>query len=108
LAGASSGGGDGGLRVREVAPLFKVSISYVYKALERRAATGEVAARRGGGRRPPKLAGHEAALLAHVRSHPDATLAELRRWLFDAQGVRVSNGCVWKGPEGRCRISINR
>ena len=38
---------DGGLRVREVAPLFKVSISYVYKALERRAATGEVAARHG-------------------------------------------------------------
>jgi len=90
---------DGGLRVREVAPLFKVSIAYVYKALERRAATGEVAARRGGGSRPPKLAGHEAALLAHVRSHPDATLAELRRWLFETRGVSVSSGGLWKGLE---------
>src|SRR3712207_9565027 len=48
---------DGGLRVREVARLFKVSISYVYKALERRAQTGDAAARRGGGSRAPKLSG---------------------------------------------------
>jgi transposase len=68
---------DAGRAVREVAPLFKVSLSYIYKALERRAATGDVTPRRGGGSRPPKLAGHEAALLAHVRSRPDATLAEL-------------------------------
>lgn len=46
----------GGLRVREEAALFEVSISYVYKALERRAATGEVAARRGW-RQPPAAAG---------------------------------------------------
>ena len=86
---------DGGLRVREVARLFKVSISYVYKALERRARTGDAAARRGGGSRAPKLSGHEAALLGHLRSRPDATLAELRRWLFETRGVSVSAGCLW-------------
>ena len=90
---------DGGRAVREVAPLFRVSISYIYKALERRAATGEAAPRRGGGSRPPKLAGHEAALLAHVRSKPDATLAEMRCWLLETRGVSLSNACLWNGLE---------
>ena len=90
---------DEGRPVREVAPLFGVSISCVHKALGRRAATGDVAPRRGGGSRPPKLAGREAALLAHVRSRPDATLAELRRWLFETRGVSVSAGCLWNGLE---------
>ena len=31
---------DGGLRVREAAPLFRVVISDIFKALERRASTG--------------------------------------------------------------------
>ena len=62
---------DGGLRVREVAPLFRVSISYIYKALERRAATGETRpCARGGARRAVVLRGHEAALLAHLRAKP--------------------------------------
>ena len=69
---------DGGLRVREVAAV-QSNVSDVYKALGRRARTGDASARRGGGSRPPKLAGHEAALLAQVRSHPDAMLGELRR-----------------------------
>ena len=86
---------DEGRAVREVAPLFRVSVSYVYKALGRRAATGDVAPRRGGGGRPPKLAGHEAALLAYLGSRPEATLAELRRWLFETRGVSVSGGCLW-------------
>jgi len=90
---------DEGRAVREAAPLFRGSIPYVYKALERRAATGDVAPRRGGGSRPPKLAGHEAALLAHVGSRPDATLAELRRWLFETRGVGVSAGCLRDGLE---------
>ncbi|MCO6416530.1 IS630 transposase-related protein [Siccirubricoccus sp. KC 17139] len=52
---------DAGLAVRKVASLFKVSISYTYKALERRAATDDVAPQHGAGSRPPKPAGHEAA-----------------------------------------------
>jgi transposase len=89
---------DGGLRVREAAPLFRVSISYIYKALERRAATGQTTpSARGGLQRPPVLSGHEAALLGHLRANPDATLAELRRWLFETRGVSISVGALWNG-----------
>lgn len=81
---------DGGVRVREVAPLFRVSISYIYKALARRAATGATtASARGGARRK--------ALLAHLRAKPDATLGELRRWLFETRGVSISVGALWNG-----------
>lgn len=89
---------DGGLRVREAAPLFRVSISYIYKALERRASTGATTpAARGGAQRKAVLAGHEAALLEHLRAQPDATLGELRRWLFETRGVGISVGALWKG-----------
>jgi len=90
---------DAGRPVREVALLFRVSVSYVYKALRQRRATGSVTPRRGGGSRPPKLAGHEAALLAHLRGKPDATLAELRVWLFETRGVSLSNGGMWNALE---------
>jgi hypothetical protein len=86
---------DAGRPVREVAPLFRVSVSYIYKALGQRRATGSVTPRRGGGSRPPKLAGHEAALLAHLRDKPDATLAELRAWLLEIRGISLSNGGLW-------------
>lgn len=91
---------DGGLRVREAAPLFRVSVSYIYKALERRASTGATApAARGGAQRKVVLSGHEAALLAHLRAKPDATLGELRRWLFETRGVGISVGALWKGVD---------
>jgi transposase len=89
---------DGGLRVREAAPLFRVSVSYIYKALERRAATGATTpSARGGARRKVVLAGHEAALLGHLRDTPDATLGELRLWLFETRGVSISVGALWNG-----------
>lgn len=89
---------DGGARVREAAPLFRVSISYIYKALERRSATGDTKpSMRGGQQRLPVLTGHEAALLVHLRANSDATLAELRRWLFEARGVSISVGALWNG-----------
>jgi len=90
---------NAGRPARDVAALFRVSVSYIYKALGRRRATGLVTPQRGGGSRPAKLAGHEAALLAHLRSKPDATLAELRTWLFETRGVSVSNGALWNALE---------
>ena len=90
---------DAGRPVREVALLFRVSVSYIYKALGQRRRTGSVTPRRGGGSRPPKLAGHEAALLEHLRGKPDATLAELRAWLFETRGVSLSNGGLWNALE---------
>jgi len=69
---------DGGMAVREAAPLFRVSVSYIYKALIRRRATGDSSANPNRGHRPRKLSPRqEAALAARIRSEPDITLARL-------------------------------
>ncbi|HSA67040.1 MAG TPA: IS630 family transposase [Methyloceanibacter sp.] len=90
---------DDGTAVRVVAPLFRVSVSYIYKALGRRRATGETTARRSGGAPKPKLADHGDALRQRIGEHPDATLAELQTWLSAERGVMVSVGCLWNTLE---------
>lgn len=71
---------EGGMGAYAVAALFRVSVSYVYKALGRRRATGEATARPRLGRRPgQKLAALHEALRARVAAEPGATLAELRQ-----------------------------
>lgn len=57
---------DGGVPVRQVVALLRVSVSYIYKALIRRRRTGETAARMPCGRPPRKLAGHEQAVLTRL------------------------------------------
>lgn len=86
---------DGGMRVYGAAEVFRVSVSYVYKALIRRRTTGETSARLLGRGPKPKLASHSEALCAKIAETPDATLAELRAWLLDERGVQVSEGCLW-------------
>ena len=86
---------DGGMGVYEAAPLFRVSVSYIYKALARRRTTGETTARPQRCSVGRKLAGHEDALRAQVASRPDATIAELRSWLFAQHGVLASYGTTW-------------
>ena len=84
---------DGGMAA---ADLFRVSVSYIYKALIRRRRTGQVIASSQRGHRPRKLSpAQEAALGAYVEAHPDLTLAALQAWLLDEHGVRVSNGAMW-------------
>lgn len=84
---------DGGMAVRQAAPLFRVSVSYIYKALIRRRSTGDSSANRNRGHRPRKLSPEqEAALAARIRAEPDITLARLQDWLCDRHGVRLSNG----------------
>ena len=62
---------DGRLAARVVAELFRVSVSYIYKALIRRRRTGQVIASRRRGHRPRKLSpAQEAALAAHIEAHP--------------------------------------
>src|SRR6266852_3401518 len=46
---------DGGLAARTAASVFRVSVSYIYKALIRRRRTGEVSASTRRGHRPRKL-----------------------------------------------------
>lgn len=87
---------DGGMAARAAAQLFRVSVSYIYKALIRRRRTGEVTASRRRGHRPRKLSpAQERALAAHIEAQPDLTLAALQAWLLAAHGVRLSNGAMW-------------
>ena len=65
---------DTGTGAYVAAPLFQVSVSYIYKALIRRRKTGEVTARPSGGGPKPKLAPHDDALRARVAAEPDITL----------------------------------
>ena len=64
---------DGGVPVRQVAALLRVSVSYLQGSLPC-------------GRPPRKLADHEQALLTRLGAEPDATLAELRDWLAAERG----------------------
>jgi transposase len=87
---------DGGMAARAAARLFRVSVSYIYKALIRRRRTGEVSASSRRGHRPRKLTvAQEAALASHIAAHPDLTLAALQIWLVDQHAVRLSNGAMW-------------
>jgi transposase len=86
---------DTGTGAYAAAPLFRVSVSYIYKALIRRRTTGEVTARRSGSGPKPKLAPHDDALRARVAAEPDITLAELQAWLLTEHKVKVSIGCLW-------------
>jgi transposase len=87
---------DGGMAARAAARVFRVSVSYIYKALIRRRRTGEVSASSRRGHRPRKLIpAQEAALAAHIEGHPDLTLAALRGWLLAEHGVQLSNGAMW-------------
>ena len=87
---------DAGMAVRQAAPLFRVSISFIYKALIRRRRTGDAGPNRNRGHRGRKLTPpQEAALAKRIRAEPDITLARLQGWLVDEQGVRLSNGAIW-------------
>jgi transposase len=87
---------DGGMAARAVASVFRVSVSYIYKALIRRRCTGEVSASARRGHRPRKLTPTlEASLASHITAHPDLTLAALQTWLLAEHGVRLSNGAMW-------------
>ena len=83
---------DGGMAARAAAKLFRVSVSYIYKALIRRRRTGETSASTRRGHRPRKLSpAQEAALAAYIEAHPDLTQV----WLLTEHGVRLSNGAMW-------------
>lgn len=86
---------DGGLGVYQAAPLFRVSVSYIYKALDRRRRTGETTTKVRRGQPGWKLEPHREALLAKVAASPDATIEELRQWARTEAGVPISVGAMW-------------
>src|SRR5207245_6441596 len=85
---------DAGELVGEIAAALCVSISYVSKVLSRRAQTGELSARPQRCHVQPKLAGLYEAIQAEVKARPDATLAQLRRWLAQTHEDKDSNGMM--------------
>ena len=114
---------DGGGSATATAQLFQVSVSYIYKALARREATGETEARPQRNRQTLKLEDHHAAIAAEVALRPDVTLDELRAWLLANHGITASLGLMHKtlarlgltlkkvgarggaGPARRCRAA---
>jgi transposase len=87
---------DIGTPVGEIAELLFVSISFVSKALSRRAGTGETTARPQRCHVPPKLATLYVAISEQVAATPDTTLAELKVWLLEAHGVEASTTLIWE------------
>ena len=83
------------LSARQTAARFKVSVSYVIKARQRRERTGELGTRPRGSRRTPVLAAHGAAIAAEVARHPSVTLADLRAWLGREHAIAVGMTTVW-------------
>jgi transposase len=83
------------MSVREAARLFRVSISYIYKAMIRRRRTGETSARSQRGHVGQRLAVYHEAIRDRVSVQPDATLDELRAWMLATHGVSVSQGGMW-------------
>lgn len=86
---------DGGMAVRRAAPLFKVSIAFIYKALIRRRATGETAARPQRSQLGRKLAAYDGAIAAAVKARPEITISELRARLLSEHGVSISHAGMW-------------
>jgi transposase len=96
LRGRVLGAIDSGTAAAEVAALFRVSLSYIYKALGRRRSTGETEARPQRNQQTLKLAPLHEAIRDEVLRRPDATLEELRAWLRQTHGVEASLGLMHK------------
>ena len=103
VLGAMDDGGD----AYEIAPLFNVSVSYIYKILGRRRTMGETTSRSQRHGPLPKLAPYNDILRARVEAIPDMTLDELRLWLLAEHKVRVCNTCVWN-QLGRLGLTLKK
>jgi putative transposase len=79
---------DAGQTTKPVAEKYGVSRTWVRSLKQRRRETGEIAPRKGGGR---KRKIDRARLAELVREDPDATLAELRERL----AIRCALSAIW-------------
>lgn len=87
---------DVGTPVGEIAEMLLVSISYVSKALGRRARTGETTPRPQRCHVPPKLAPFYEAIREQVAATPDMTLGELKVWLSETYDIEASTTLIWE------------
>lgn len=77
-----------------VAKAFGLSVSCVVKWLQRVEASGSVAAKPMGGKRPYALAGERVFVLRRMEEKPDLTISALTAELAE-RGVTVSRFAVW-------------
>jgi transposase len=98
---------DGGMRPADVAELFEVDVSYVYKVLIRRRTTGITTSLPWAAGARPKLGAYDDELRRHVAEFSDATLEEIRAWLLREHGVKVSVGCLWHTLE-RMKLPLKK
>jgi transposase len=84
-----------GQSCRAAASTFGVSVASVVKWSQRLRATGNVAAKPAGGKRPRSLAGERDWLMARLAAVPDLTLRALVAELRE-HGVETSYGSVWR------------
>ncbi|AMJ64717.1 hypothetical protein AXW84_04185 [Hymenobacter sp. PAMC 26628] len=86
-----------GAQKAAVARHFGVSRSFVKDLVRRQAATGALAPKPATGGRARYLdAAARAWLVAYVRQHPDATLAEVNRAWQTSGGRPVGQTCIWQ------------
>jgi len=78
-----------GRSAAEVAKQFAVCKRTVERYWERYSGSGELAARKRGGRKPSKLAGHDTRLRQWAQEKPGITLAELAGKCREELGIRV-------------------
>ena len=96
---------DDGMAARPAAAVFRVSVSYISKALIRRRRTGEVSASSRRGHRPRKLTpAQEAAVAAHIATYPDITLAAANLAGGRARGAVEQRGDVVGGRPPRAVV----
>ena len=86
--------------IEEIAGIFQVHSSYVYKLLRQRRDTKDLAPLPHGGGASPKLESADREVLVDlVAEQPEATLAELREGIRKKKRVEVSLSTVWRWLE---------
>jgi transposase len=86
---------------REIAEIFGIHESFIYKLLHQRRECGDIAPLPHGGGAKPKLTEIYVQTLAGLSAaHPDATLAELSELLHKKAGVEVSISTVCRSLQG--------
>lgn len=85
---------------REIARLFGVHESFLYKLLRQKRERGDLAPLPHGGGAQAKLsAGQWQQVASWIAATPDATLAELQDQVQQKLRVRVGLSTVWRGVE---------
>ena len=85
--------------IRQVADRLSVSPSYVSKATSRLRLTGQRTTKPRGGQREAILAGREEVVRGRLEAVKDTTLEELRSWLLQEHGIKISMGALWNSWE---------